>query len=313
MKKYSNSLISVIIPTYNRAHIIGETLDSIIAQTYKNWECIIVDDYSTDNTEEIIKQYIKEDNRFSFYLKPKGLPKGPSASRNLGLKLAQGTLVNFFDSDDLMVQNKLETDVSKLLSGGYDFTISQSEFFYPTGEKNKRYWNTHLFSDDAFNDFIIKKIGWSVNTPLWKKSKLIERNLYFDEFLMTGDDYFFHLEALEKKFKPIIYNAVMVKVRGEGKRLQNFKNKTPFKLKIFYRLLTEHRFKINDDVKLKLQEEIIRLIKTAYKHKDINTAFLYSLKMMRNSSGFKYYPELIKICFFGVFYKITAKGYSFLE
>ena len=68
MKK--EPLVSVIIPTYNRAHLIGETLDSVLAQTYQNWECIIVDDGSSDDTDEVIGEYVKKDNRFKYYHRP---------------------------------------------------------------------------------------------------------------------------------------------------------------------------------------------------------------------------------------------------
>ena len=64
MLSIENNLVSIIIPTYNRAHLIGETLDSISAQTFRNWECIIVDDGSTDDTATLIANYIKKDIRF---------------------------------------------------------------------------------------------------------------------------------------------------------------------------------------------------------------------------------------------------------
>ena len=99
-------MISVVIPTYNRAHLIGETLDSIMAQTYPDWECIIIDDHSTDSTDDIINTYLFKDPRFSYYKKPKQLPKGPSASRNYGLTKASGDYINWFDSDDLMHPEK---------------------------------------------------------------------------------------------------------------------------------------------------------------------------------------------------------------
>ncbi len=63
----NNPLVSIIIPTYNRAHLIHETLDSVLAQTYTNWECIVVDDGSSDNTEEVLESYINKDFRFQDY------------------------------------------------------------------------------------------------------------------------------------------------------------------------------------------------------------------------------------------------------
>ena len=64
------ALISIIIPTFNRAHLIGETLDSVLAQTYPNWECIIVDDGSTDTTDEVVGEYVKKDSRFLYHHRP---------------------------------------------------------------------------------------------------------------------------------------------------------------------------------------------------------------------------------------------------
>ena len=65
-----NPLVSIIIPTYNRAHLIKETLDSVLTQTYTNWECIIVDDGNSDNTEEVINSYIAKDQRFKYCHRP---------------------------------------------------------------------------------------------------------------------------------------------------------------------------------------------------------------------------------------------------
>ena len=69
-------LVSIIIPTYNRAHVIGETLDSVLLQTYCNWECIVVDDGSSDNTSEILDNYCKKDTRFQYYIRPTNRKKG---------------------------------------------------------------------------------------------------------------------------------------------------------------------------------------------------------------------------------------------
>jgi glycosyltransferase involved in cell wall biosynthesis len=101
-------LISIIIPTFNRAHIIGETLDSIIAQSYTDWECIIVDDGSTDDTEVVIAEYINNDSRFKFYKRPKHREKGPNSCRNFGFEKSKGHLIHWFDSDDLLFNNALE-------------------------------------------------------------------------------------------------------------------------------------------------------------------------------------------------------------
>jgi len=101
-------LISIIIPTYNRAHLIGETLDSIIAQTYQNWECIVVDDGSDDDTEEVMKSYIQNDNRIYYYHRPEEHLPGGNGARNFGFEKSTGEYIQWFDSDDLMEPNSIK-------------------------------------------------------------------------------------------------------------------------------------------------------------------------------------------------------------
>lgn len=107
-------LVSIIIPTFNRAHLLSETLDSVLAQTYLNWECIIIDDHSTDNTDVVLQDYLKKDARFVFIKKSKKQPQGASISRNIGLHLANGKYIQFLDSDDILAENKIENQVTIL-------------------------------------------------------------------------------------------------------------------------------------------------------------------------------------------------------
>ena len=106
-----STFFSIIIPTYNRGKRISKSINSIINQSFKHWECIIVDDGSTDKTVAVINKYIKEDTRFSIYKRPTQLPKGANACRNYGFKQSKGNYIQFFDSDDLMLSNCLEARV----------------------------------------------------------------------------------------------------------------------------------------------------------------------------------------------------------
>jgi glycosyltransferase involved in cell wall biosynthesis len=110
---------SVIIPTYNRAHLITRTIDSILQQQYRNYEIIIVDDGSTDNTEEVVKKYISQ---HVIYVKRQNAER--AASRNFGVTIARGTYINFFDSDDLAYPNHLE-EAATLIS-----KYEQPEWFH---------------------------------------------------------------------------------------------------------------------------------------------------------------------------------------
>ena len=100
-------LVSIIMPSYNTGKFIKETINSVIAQTYSNWELIIVDDCSTDNTDEIVKSI--NDNRI-IYLKNE-TNSGAAISRNKALREAKGRWIAFLDSDDLWKNDKLEKQI----------------------------------------------------------------------------------------------------------------------------------------------------------------------------------------------------------
>jgi glycosyltransferase involved in cell wall biosynthesis len=105
MNKNSNSLVSVIIPAYNAEKFIIATLNSVKAQTYSSWECIIVDDGSTDQTRNIIGTFENQDSRFRYI---KGQHGGVSRARNLGISISQGDFIALLDHDDLWAPTKLE-------------------------------------------------------------------------------------------------------------------------------------------------------------------------------------------------------------
>src|SRR6185295_9653685 len=133
--------ISIVMPTYNRATFIGETIRSILNQTYENWELIIVDDGSDDGTEEVILQL--RDQRIHFYKAGRIAINGKI--KNIGLEKVSGELIAFIDSDDLWAETKLEKQVAALqeypeawfsLTGGFNFrTVNQPvDFFYKQRE-----------------------------------------------------------------------------------------------------------------------------------------------------------------------------------
>lgn len=115
-----NDLISIIMPSYNTGKYIKDSIDSIIAQTYKNWELIIIDDCSTDNSNEIIESYSEPRIRL---LKNK-TNLGAALSRNSGLREAKGKYIAFIDSDDIWVSEKLEKQVDFIKKNDYAFIFS---------------------------------------------------------------------------------------------------------------------------------------------------------------------------------------------
>ena len=120
----NTDLVSVIIPTYNRAHLIKRSAESVLNQTYKNLELIIVDDGSTDNTKEIIDSI--KDNRI-IYIYQKN--QGASAARNTGIDAAKGKYIAFQDSDDVCHADKLEIQIQKLKENNADVVFAKKFVF----------------------------------------------------------------------------------------------------------------------------------------------------------------------------------------
>lgn len=119
--KLMNDMVSVIMPSYNTAEYIAESIQSVLNQTYTNWELIIVDDCSTDNTDETVEPYLR-DSRI-FYLK-NDKNSGAAVSRNRALREAKGKWIAFLDSDDLWLPEKLEKQIAFMENNGYHFSCT---------------------------------------------------------------------------------------------------------------------------------------------------------------------------------------------
>ena len=110
---YDNPRVTVLIAMYNAQNYIKETLDSVVSQTYTNWECIIIDDGSIDSSKNIAKEYCKKDDRFNYYYQTNS---GPSVARNLGLTKVKGFYIQYLDSDDILLPKRLEIMVKRSAS-----------------------------------------------------------------------------------------------------------------------------------------------------------------------------------------------------
>src|SRR5947209_7148502 len=102
---------SVILPTFNRAHLIERALKSLLAQTYRDFECMIVDDGSTDDTFSVVRPYLLQDERLRYHFAQN---RGLAGARNIGIATTSGTFVTFLDSDDMYAPTHLETRAQAL-------------------------------------------------------------------------------------------------------------------------------------------------------------------------------------------------------
>ena len=143
-------LVSIITPTHNSARFIRETLDAILAQTHTNWELLITDDASTDDTCEIIAAYQEKDDRIKlFKLKENA---GAAVARNNSIRHATGRFIAFCDSDDLWTPDKLEKQISFMLDNGHAFTFAP---YHIISEAGKNIGFTPTRSRVSYNDILI--------------------------------------------------------------------------------------------------------------------------------------------------------------
>src|SRR5947208_2324953 len=136
----SQPLISIIIPTRDRADLLRETLDSVLAQTFETWEAVVIDDHSTDQTPQYLREMSAEDARIRFFsLNDKS---GAPAARNLGIAEARGELVIFLDSDDLLAPHCLERRIEFIAARPeLDFAVFPCQLFLNQPGDIELLWN----------------------------------------------------------------------------------------------------------------------------------------------------------------------------
>lgn len=209
----ANNLVSIIIPAYNRAAYIAETLDSVAVQTYGDWECIVVDDGSTDATPDIVQEFASRDPRFRFFHRPKDLPKGANACRNFGFLQSRGTFVNWFDSDDLMHEEFIAKKATALAN---DVTIhaaiSKRAMFRGTEKTVLSYESRTTLSGNLLENFLMLKVTWYLQDVMWKREFLLGKPL-FDEGLRAGQDREFHSRMLLFSPRLIVVDAYLTLYR----------------------------------------------------------------------------------------------------
>jgi glycosyltransferase involved in cell wall biosynthesis len=169
-------LVSIITPTFNSASYIAETIQSVQNQTYQNWEMIIVDDGSTDETVSIIQQIQKTEHRINLVIQPKNV--GPAITRNIGIELVQGKYLTFLDADDLWFPDFIQNSITTIQQTKVPFVFSS----YRRADESLNF---------VYSDFIVPQ------------------KVTYHDILKTNSisclTAFLDIEVLGKKFMPIIH------------------------------------------------------------------------------------------------------------
>lgn len=206
-----NSLVSIIIPCYNQAKFLPETLQSVLKQTFCNWECIIINDGSPDNTHQIAQEWVNIDNRFK-YLNIKN--SGVSNARNKGIQVSKGNYIQFLDADDILEQDKLLMQVKYLDEEKFvDIVYSSSRYFF-CNNKSDLFAVHHSGviptidiskEDKNQKEVLLKKNVCTICASLYRKeifSKIQFKNVIYEDWLLhiecSFNGYVFHFERFEK-------------------------------------------------------------------------------------------------------------------
>lgn len=316
------ALVSIIIPTYNRAHIISDTLDSMQQQSYENWECIIVDDGSTDETEKLINTYVTSDNRFKFYKRPESQPKGANACRNFGFQKSKGEFINWFDSDDTMEANKLEVQVKALAHNqNSPYCICQTKWIDKTTGEFLGLRSKHISSSQRFEDYILYTIFWSILAPIWRRDFIKKYELSFDETLHQSQEYDFHIKALAINSNYKAIDDVLVSMYRHDDNMSNNIYESDLKiasnLKVKDKIIEDHLHKLSSKGRLKFLEMQTIMFKDFLKErkfkfaKHIMASLSKTLKQVDISVLKKmiFYSQMVLAY---ASYRISGRGYNIL-
>ena len=191
-------LISIIIPTYNRANVLEQTLNSVLKQTYTNWECIVVDDGSTDATDKMVSEYCRQDSRFQCHKRPKERPKGGNTCRNLAFELSKGSFIKWLDSDDVLSDDLLLSQinaVSTSLESKYILATSKWNYFTETTKdvtpKIKQINKNYDSGFDLICDFGTYNTFLPPHVYLVRRELIIKSGLWNESLSINQDGEFF--------------------------------------------------------------------------------------------------------------------------
>lgn len=217
-KNYLDGLVSIIIPVYNAERFLERTLNSVLAQTYKEFEVILVDDRSTDKSAQIIAKYAALHPEIKYHLQEKNM--GAAVARNTALEMAKGRFVAFLDSDDEWYPEKLESQLKLLKEKNMFFAYTAIEMIDESDNITK---GKREVKEEVDYKFLLR------NTMIATSSVLIDRNR-FGDFRMPlrrgGQDYATWLQLLRTGEKACGINKVLVKYRQTNNSLSSNKFKS---------------------------------------------------------------------------------------
>jgi len=230
----SLKLVSIVMPAYNSEKFIAESIESILNQTYTNWELFIIDDGSIDNTHNIIKKYADNDNRIKYIFQTN---QKQGKARNNGIKISNGELIAFLDSDDLWVPEKLEVQISFLNNCNADLVFSDGYIFKNNKKDAKHSFETisgYLKGKDAIELFLERNRIPILSVLVYKSAIEKVGGFIEDIEIQNVEDYHLWLKLLIKGFSFVGMTNKLVYYRQHDSQIT--KNDSLASEKVFYML-----------------------------------------------------------------------------
>lgn len=198
MNQNTNIIVTVIVPAYNYANFIGECLDSVLSQTFKSWECIVIDNGSTDNTQEIVKSYSNKDGRIKYHYTNQ---KGVSLARNLAVSLSHGTYLLPLDADDKIDPTYLEKAVNIMNQNPEISLVYCNAILF--GSVNKKW----ILPDFNYKAMLIENSIFC--SALIKKNEFLAVNGYNVNMVEGFEDWDFWIKYLANNKKVYKLNDIL--------------------------------------------------------------------------------------------------------
>lgn len=203
-----NILVSIVTATYNSANEIVATYESILRQSFQNWEWIVTDDCSTDNTLEILQVLVESDNRIKILKNTQN--SGAAVSRNKSLENVNGDFIAFIDSDDIWLPSKLEKQVKFMEKNNIDFSFTAYEIINAKGETSGQSVDTKLKGFVTYENMLKKKATLGCSTVMLRCCAFRD---VFMPLLRTGQDYATWLKLLKTGKNAFPLNDVLTQYR----------------------------------------------------------------------------------------------------
>ncbi|PNW26869.1 glycosyltransferase family 2 protein [Formosa algae] len=283
--------VSIIIPSFNREQLIAETLESVLNQTYKYWECLIVDDGSTDDSKAIITSFSKSDSRFKLITRNR-LPKGAPTCRNIALEQSKGDYIIFLDSDDLLSPNCLEHRVFRFNQHlDLDFIVFKSLLF--NDPKNvlsyNKLWNMTTEEDNLLR-FLRFDAVWQTAGPIYKREFALK--FPFTEGLPFLQDADLGIKILlsNPSYKTFFEDEPDVFIRWENESISRVKNSSSDRFLKNLEVISEIQKQVKQSKhKLNYQKQFVytyyKLSKESFNHNNTAQLCLTSISYL-----FKVFP-----------------------